>query len=353
MSFFQHIIEELKSVDASNVKGKCSAFKEGCPFAKVEEKPLIEAIEKCPEFKEGCPFKDAASLAEVYEKLSRVPHAAGHENEFPGKKLVEMFQKMHDTSECLEEKLGDCPVFHKDRGCPFKSVRDEEGKHLVEPVESVTSGIRDCGPPSPSKKKIMIAEVTTIKETCPAFQPSCPFSKVGQTAGAFIDVMKCPAFKDGCAFKGCRDIRDIYVKLQEIPNLDQEKGSHGEVLGSLKMVHEICIDLENELGECPLFKTAVGCPFKTVCSDGKLMLEKLESYLASRALSEATESAKESIEQELISTSGLILSTELKGGTKKIHRMAENTFFVKQLLKGKVTPAAYKLLLSNLFFVYR
>ena len=120
------------------MKDQCPAFKEGCPFAKVEDKPTLEAIEKCPEFKDGCPFKDSKSLSDVHEKLSHVPHAAGHESELSGEKLVEMFKKMHDTSENLEEKLGDCPVFHKDQGCPFKSVRTEEGKHLVEPVESVS-----------------------------------------------------------------------------------------------------------------------------------------------------------------------------------------------------------------------
>ena len=98
---------------------------------------MVEAIEKCPQFKEGCPFKNAKSLDEVYEKLSHVPHAAGHESDLSGQKLIEMFKKMHDTSECLEGKLGDCPVFHKEQGCPFKSVRSDEGKHLVEPVESV------------------------------------------------------------------------------------------------------------------------------------------------------------------------------------------------------------------------
>jgi hypothetical protein len=133
----QHVKEELQTVDATNLQEQCPAFKGGCPFSKLEDKDLKDAIQKCPEFKSGCPFKDAKSLAEVYEKLSHVPHSAGHESELSGQKLIEMFKKMHDTSECLEEKLGDCPVFHKDQGCPFKSVRSEEGKHLVEPVESV------------------------------------------------------------------------------------------------------------------------------------------------------------------------------------------------------------------------
>lgn len=130
-------MEELNSIEAAGVKEECPAFKEGCPFVKVEDKKLMEAIEKCPDFKEGCPFKYAKKLSDVYKKLSQVPHAAGHEYELSGQKLVEMLKKIHDTSECLEEQLGDCPVFHTDQGCPFKSVQSGEEKHLVEPVESV------------------------------------------------------------------------------------------------------------------------------------------------------------------------------------------------------------------------
>jgi hypothetical protein len=133
----QHVKEELQTVDATHLQEQCPAFKGGCPFSKLDDKDMKEAIEKCPEFQNGCPFKDAKSLAEVYETLSHVPHSAGHESELSGQKLIEMFKKIHDTSECLEEKMGDCPVFHKDQGCPFKSVRSDEGKHLVEPVESV------------------------------------------------------------------------------------------------------------------------------------------------------------------------------------------------------------------------
>ena len=129
--------QDLEIVQTSDLEQKCPAFQEGCPFAKVVDKQLMQTIEKCPQFQNGCPFKDAKSLADVYEELSHVPHSAGHESELSGKMMSEMFKKMHDTSECLEEKIGDCPVFHKDQGCPFKSVRSEEGKPLVEPVESV------------------------------------------------------------------------------------------------------------------------------------------------------------------------------------------------------------------------
>jgi hypothetical protein len=133
----QQVKKELQTVDATHLQEQCPAFKGGCPFSKLDDKDMKEAIEKCPEFQNGCPFKDAKSLAEVHETLSHVPHSAGHESELSGQKLIEMFKKIHDTSECLEEKMGDCPVFHKDQGCPFKSVRSDEGKHLVEPVESV------------------------------------------------------------------------------------------------------------------------------------------------------------------------------------------------------------------------
>ena len=48
-----------------------------------------------------------------------------------------MFKKMHDTSERLAEKLGDVPCFTKMKDVNSR-VSSEEGKHLVEPVDSVT-----------------------------------------------------------------------------------------------------------------------------------------------------------------------------------------------------------------------
>ena len=161
--------KELKGVKTDHLEKECPAFKQGCPFAKVEDKQMKDAVEKCPEFKSGCPFKEAKSLAEVHEKLSHVPHSAGHESELSGQKLTEMFKKMHDTSECLEEKLGDCPVFHKNQGCPFKSVRTQEGKRLAEPVESI--GHDEVG------EKIVLTLGAEFGECCivivPAYCASC------------------------------------------------------------------------------------------------------------------------------------------------------------------------------------
>ena len=346
--------EVLQTVDSTNLQEQCPAFKDGCPFAKLEDKNMKEAMEKCPEFQDGCPFKNGKTLAEVYEKLSHVPHSAGHESELSDQKMIEIFKKMHDTSECLEAKLGDCPVFHKDEGCPFKSVRSEEGKHLVEPATLVISPIRESMPSAPSKMKIMTTNVNNAQESCPAFQPSCPFTKVtGTPSGAFNNAMECPKFKDGCAFKNCKSVSDIYLKLKEIPNLDEEQGSHGEVLGSLKILHEMCLELEKQMGECPVFTTELGCPFKTVCVDGQLMVAKMEENLTSRVISEGARETKEAMEDELLSSSGVVLYQELKERTGKKHRKTNSTPFVKQLIKGKISLSGYKLLLSNLYFIYK
>ena len=346
-------MEELQAVDAVDMKQKCPAFKDGCPFTKLEDNDMREAIEKCPEFKSGCPFKNAKSLAEVYEKLSHVPHSAGHETELSGQKLVEMFKKMHTTSECLEEELGECPVFHKPDGCPFKSVRDKEGKHLVEPAASLVSPLQEPVLSCPMKTKIMTTDVANLPEACPAFQPSCPFVNVTNNSGAFKSAEKCPKFKDGCAFKECKTFSDIYSKLNEIPDLEEEQGSHGEVLRSLKMIHDVCVEMEKQIGECPVFKTDVGCPFKTVCSDDKLMIAKIEENLTSRVIIESAHEAKKAFEDELLSLSGIDLHRELRENTKSEHKKTNTAPFVRRLIKGEIDPAGYKLYLSNLYFIYR
>ncbi|XP_028390666.1 uncharacterized protein LOC114515576 [Dendronephthya gigantea] len=352
VSHDQHVMEKLQTVDSVDIKQKCPAFKDGCPFTKLEDNDMKEAIEKCPEFKSGCPFNSAKSLAEVYEKLSHVPHSAGHESELSGQKLIELFKKMHDTSECLEGKLGECPVFHKDEGCPFKSVRDDKGKHLVEPASLVASPqkpVLSC----PTKTKIMTTEVVNLQEACPAFQPSCPFANVATNSDAFKNALNCPKFKDGCAFKECKSLSDIYSKLDEIPEIEEEQGSHGEVLESLKMIHEVCVEMQKQIGECPVFKTDVGCPFKTVCSDGKLMIAKIEENLTSRVIVESAQEAEQEIGAELLlSSSGIVLHQELTENTKSIHKKTETSPFVRGLIKGKIDPAGYKLYLSNLYFIY-
>ena len=49
----------------------------------------------------------------------------------------------------------------------------------------------------------------------------------------------------------------------------------------------------------------------------------------------------------------MTFSKEIKEGTKKSHSAAENTAFVKSFLRGVVSKDSYKVLVSDLYFVYR
>lgn len=149
-----------------------------------------------------------------------------------------------------------------------------------------------------------------------------------------------------------RSLNDIYSQLKEIPDLE-EQGSHGDVLASLKMLHDICVDLEKQIGECPVFATEMGCPFKTVCGDGRLMVAKMEENLPSNFIGEVVREEKNTMERELLASSGTAFYQELKERTKEKHRVTNSRPFIKHLIKGKVNIAVYKLLLSNLYFLYR
>ncbi|XP_046846216.1 uncharacterized protein LOC124439953 [Xenia sp. Carnegie-2017] len=264
--------KKTTTVDISELQQKCPAFKEGCPFPKAKQKELIESIEKCPEFQNGCPFKEAKSVSDVYNKLSKIPHKTGNNDEISGQKMVEMFKSMHDTSENLEEKIGDCPVFHKDQGCPFKDVRVDDGKHLVELVEAVTHD-------QPSEKKTTTVDISELQQKCPAFKEGCPFPKAEQKE-LIKSIEKCPEFQNGCPFKEAKSVSDVYDKLSKIPH---KTGNNDEISGQkmvemFKSMHDTSENLEEKIGDCPVFHKDQGCPFKDVrVDDGKHLVEPVEA----------------------------------------------------------------------------
>ena len=147
------VLESLTASDVSDLKEKCPAFKEGCPFAKMDSEALLEEIKKCPEFKDGCAFKDFKTIEEIYSKLSQMPSSDKdcHHKEA----LVKTMKVIHKVG---HEKADECPVLQKE-GCPFKSV-ESDGKPLVEPPEAVLPA--------------------GVKRKCPAADTGCPFSKVGK-----------------------------------------------------------------------------------------------------------------------------------------------------------------------------
>ena len=47
------------------------------------------------------------------------------------------------------------------------------------------------------------------------------------------------------------------------------------------------------------------------------------------------------------------LSFQLKNKTKKIHREAEKVHFMRQFVRGKIDRYYYRLLLIDLYYVYK
>ena len=50
---------------------------------------------------------------------------------------------------------------------------------------------------------------------------------------------------------------------------------------------------------------------------------------------------------------GISLAKEMKKGTMKYHRKAQNVHFIKNLVKGKVEERIYREAVSSLYFLYR
>ena len=335
------VLEGFTASDVSKLKEKCPAFKEGCPFANMDNEVLLEKIKKCPEFKEGCAFKEAKTIKEIYNKLSQMPSSDKdcHHKEA----LMETMKVIHSVG---HEKADKCPILLKD-GCPFKSV-ESEGKPLFSPAESVLPSESESEEPFTH-----FVNLKDLKETCPAFASGCPFAKVGDKQ-LDEELKQCPEFKDGCPHKDSETIGDIYKKLASLPSFSVQ-GSHGAKLVEIfRYIHEVSNGLKEEMGECPIFATVEGCPFKTVCSDGKPLVDKLDGQRWTKIFQSSIDDIKEDVNKEIEKTEPSIhLSKELKKGTKVIHREAENIHFVKEFAKGRIERQWYKELLADLYFVYR
>ena len=335
------VFEALTTSDISKLKEKCPAFKEGCPFAKMDDKNLLKEIKKCPEFKEGCAFKDAKTVEEINNKLSEMP--SGDKDCCHKEALMETMKIIHSVG---HEKAGECPVLQKE-GCPFKSV-ESGGKPLVDPPEAVLPTEQK---ESDSLPPVHLVDITDLKEKCPAFSAGCPFASVGDHKFG-KELEQCPEFKEGCPYKDGKVVGDIYKKLVDLPSFCIEGSHNAKLLSVFKHIHEVSQSLKEEMGECPVFDD--GCPFKTLCSDGMPLVEKLDAHRWTIILQDSVNDVIENVNLEVQKTEPSIqLSKELKKGTKKVHREAENVHFVKEFAKGRIERHLYKELLCDLYFVYR
>ena len=244
------------------MKEKCPAFKDGCPYSKLTQEVFMDELKKCPEFKSGCPFKDASNVKDVLEELSKMPEAKHHEGS-PHEHLLSMLRSVHSVSKSLEGKIGECPVFQTEGGCPFKQA-SKEGKAVVEPPSTVLEGIATAH------------DLTEIKEKCPAFKDGCPFA-TADNEELLKEIKKCPEFTKGCVFKDAKSVEEIQKKLSEIPNQGDEKSCHHRdvLLETMKLIHGAG---HSKAGECPVLKDE-GCPFSGVKSDGKPVVDPPEAVL--------------------------------------------------------------------------
>ena len=241
------------------MKDKCPAFKEGCPYSKITQDLFIEELKKCPEFKQGCPFKNAHNVKEVLDELSNMPEAKHHSG-VAHEQLLNLLKAVHSESKSLEQKVGECPVFKTEEGCPFKDV-SKEGKPLVEPPAAVF-------------EDLTTSDISKLKEKCPAFKEGCPFAKMDDENLLKV-IKKCPEFKEGCAFKDAKTVEEINNKLSEVPSGDKDCHHKEAVMETMKIIHNVC---HEKAGECPVLQKE-GCPFKSVESGEKPLVDAAESVL--------------------------------------------------------------------------
>jgi hypothetical protein len=135
----------------------------------------------------------------------------------------------------------------------------------------------------------------------------------------------------------------------------------------MQSIHEQSAALKADgLGECPVFATS--CPFKNVTSAGTPLVAELEyrtwsifaeqdlGTTAGGAVASAT-AESQAAKQMPASLGGAdeddrLLSKDLKFGTKKSHRAAENVQFVKNFIKGKIDREVYKHMVVSLWHTY-
>ncbi|XP_031562376.1 heme oxygenase 1-like [Actinia tenebrosa] len=250
--------------------------------------------------------------------------------------------------------------------CPYKGVESDmssEVKAVPEKLECPYKGVESGEKPSetappqvngtPAPEELKSVDLTTLRESCPAFDKGCPFAQIEEKLIPTADIKKCPEFKDGCPFKGMESMAEVYEKLSKIPAFAGSESHGAKLLQTLKEVHNLSKELREDMGECPVFAND-GCPFKTICSDGRPLIEKLE-------FRRWTEVLQTTIQDNLMQAAGKVadsepsiqLSKELKKGTKVVHREAENVHFVKEFIKGRIESYWYRVLLADLYFVYK
>ena len=155
-------------------------------------------------------------------------------------------------------------------------------------------------------------------------------------------VKKCPAFqaKDGGASASCpfkESPGKMTALTQSMPASHTTAGSEA---------HQA---IEQALASHPRPR---GGSFSKPGSLFSALDELARDVLGADALARVRSSSIDAAEAAAAAEPALPLSTQLKTGTQEAHTAAESGTFVKRLLRGKVEPREYRLLVVDLLHVY-
>ena len=116
-----------------------------------------------------------------------------------------------------------------------------------------------------------------IKDYIP-FKDGCPYATKLADDPSMKEFLKCPKFQNkNCPFKNATTIKEL---CEEMSKISVDTPDHQQALQVVfKAIHAASKSLEAEMGECPAFKTSAGCPFKSVKSNGKPLVEPPEAAL--------------------------------------------------------------------------
>jgi len=191
-------------------------------------------------------------------------------------------------------------------------------------------------------------DMAALKEACPAFMDGCPYAKMDNEK-TLEELKSLNEFQEGCVFKDSKNLQDLHAQIEKMSEGEDKEKTSKLLLEAVKHVHDVSQQLKSDMGQCPVFAGPRGCPFKTVCSDGQLLLEKLEFKQWAQMIQSNAKDLIREVEDDL----DILLSKELKEGTKKIHRDAEQSQFMKDIIRSKVKKEVYKTFVANLYFVYK
>ena len=116
-----------------------------------------------------------------------------------------------------------------------------------------------------------------IKDYIP-FRVGCPYAAKLADDPSMKEFLKCPKFQNkNCPFKNATTIKEL---CEEMSKISVDTPDHQQALQVVfKAIHAASKSLEAEMGECPAFQTSTGCPFKSVKSNGKPLVEPPEAAL--------------------------------------------------------------------------